>query len=90
MTEQERQELWQELEQKIDELDSALAEIDKKYESAMLDNDKYLALAYATEGEELAAMGYAYSQRLRDLVDPVGECPEAIKAVEEILESGND
>lgn len=80
----------QELKRKLVETDNLLTEIGQKYEAALLDNDTYLALAFATEGVKLAALGYAYTQRLRDSVETADACPDVIKAVEDMLSDKRD
>lgn len=80
MTQQE-----QTIRQKLEEIRIRLEEITARHTAALLDNDLYLAHAIAKEGEEVAALGYEYCCRLTDLLESVGEYPEAVKAVEEML-----
>lgn len=80
MTQQEQQ-----IRQKLEEIRDRLLEISALHVAALLDNDLYLAHAYAKEGEAVAALGYEWSCRLSDLLEPAGEYPEAVRAVEEIL-----
>lgn len=76
--------------QKLEEIRDRLTEISALHTAALLDNDIYLAHAYAKEGEAVAALGYEYTCRLSDLLEPAGEYPEVVRAVEEMLGLGND